>query len=174
MGSVLAQSGINTSQPGRDYRSSCWPRPQKATRYRVHQCRSQHRCSGNATAIEFQGDAAGTGAPIGRGRSEPLVCQDRAALAAQSTERGLRPEGIDLDTSTLADHVGSCAATLHPLVELIGNHVFAAECTHADDTTVPMPARVIAHAPGGFGLMSATIRGPGRRPRSGFLLLSRP
>jgi transposase len=38
------------------------------------------------------------------------------------------------------DHVGACAATLHPLVGLIGNHVFAAGRIYADDTTVPVPA----------------------------------
>src|SRR6202011_5857424 len=35
-------------------------------------------------------------------------------------------EGIDLDTSTLGDWVGACAAALAPLVELIRRHVFAA------------------------------------------------
>jgi transposase len=49
-------------------------------------------------------------------------------------------EGIELDTSTLADWVGACAATLIPLVELIRRHVFAAERVHGDDTTVPVLA----------------------------------
>jgi transposase len=49
-------------------------------------------------------------------------------------------EGIELDTSTLADWVGACAATLMPLVELIRCHVFAAERLHGDDTTVPVLA----------------------------------
>src|SRR5216683_1920477 len=47
-------------------------------------------------------------------------------------------EGIELDVSTLADWVGASAATLMPLVEAIGGHVFAAERLHADDTTVPV------------------------------------
>lgn len=47
-------------------------------------------------------------------------------------------EGIDLDTSTLADWVGAAAATLMPLVEVLRDHVFAAERIHADDTTVPV------------------------------------
>jgi transposase len=50
-------------------------------------------------------------------------------------------EGIELDTSTLADWVGACAATLMPLVELIRHHVFAAERLHGDDTTVPVLAK---------------------------------
>jgi transposase len=50
-------------------------------------------------------------------------------------------EGIELDTSTLADWVGACAATLMPLVELIRCHVSAAERLHGDDTTVPVLAK---------------------------------
>jgi len=50
-------------------------------------------------------------------------------------------EGIELDTSTLADWVGACAATLMPLVELIRHHVLAAERVHGDDTTVPVLAK---------------------------------
>src|SRR3984957_1011121 len=50
-------------------------------------------------------------------------------------------EGIELDTSTLADWVGACAATLMPLVELIRCHVFAAERLHGDDTPVPVLAK---------------------------------
>jgi transposase len=50
-------------------------------------------------------------------------------------------EGVDLDTSTLADWVGACAATLAPLVELIRRHVLAAVRIHGDDTTVPVLAK---------------------------------
>ena len=50
-------------------------------------------------------------------------------------------EGIDLDVSTLADWVGTCTATLAPLVGLIRQHVFDAERIHGDDTTVPVLAR---------------------------------
>jgi transposase len=50
-------------------------------------------------------------------------------------------EGIELDTSTLADWVGACTATLIPLVELIRCHVLAAERLHGDDTTVPVLAK---------------------------------
>src|SRR6185503_2828946 len=51
-------------------------------------------------------------------------------------------EGIELSISTMADHVGACAATLKPLYELIKAHVFAAERVHGDDTTVPVLAKV--------------------------------
>jgi transposase len=50
-------------------------------------------------------------------------------------------EGIELSVSTMADHVGACAATLMPLHELIKAHVFAAERIHGDDTTVPVLAK---------------------------------
>lgn len=50
-------------------------------------------------------------------------------------------EGVDLDVSTLADHVGAGAAVLGPLTELIRHHVFAAERIHGDDTTVPLLAK---------------------------------
>jgi transposase len=51
-------------------------------------------------------------------------------------------EGIELSVSTMADHVGACAATLMPLYELIKAHVLAAERVHGDDTTVPVLAKV--------------------------------
>jgi transposase len=51
-------------------------------------------------------------------------------------------EGIELSVSTMADHVGACAATLMPLYELIKAHVFAAARIHGDDTTVPVLAKV--------------------------------
>jgi transposase len=50
-------------------------------------------------------------------------------------------EGIELSVSTMADHVGACAATLMPLHELIKAHVFAAERIHGDDTAVPVLAK---------------------------------
>jgi transposase len=50
-------------------------------------------------------------------------------------------EGIEIDTSTLADWVGTCTATLQPLCELIRRHVLAAGRIHGDDTTVPVLAK---------------------------------
>jgi len=60
-------------------------------------------------------------------------------LNRQSEQYGR--EGIELSVSTMADHVGACAATLRPLHELIKAHVFAAERVHGDDTTVPVLAK---------------------------------
>jgi transposase len=51
-------------------------------------------------------------------------------------------EGVELSVSTMADHVGACAANLLPLYELIKVHVFAAERVHGDETTVPVLARL--------------------------------
>jgi transposase len=51
-------------------------------------------------------------------------------------------EGIELSVSTMADHVGACAAVLTPIYELIRTHVFAAERIHGDDTTVPVLAKL--------------------------------
>jgi transposase len=50
-------------------------------------------------------------------------------------------EGIELSVSTMADHVGACAAVLKPVYELIKAHVLAAERIHGDDTTVPVLAK---------------------------------
>jgi transposase len=85
--------------------------------------------------------------PISRGRAGPqllaqvLFAQYRAHLPLNRQSDIYAKEGVDLDTSTLADWVGACAATLMPLVEETRNHVFAAERIHADDTTVPVLAR---------------------------------
>jgi transposase len=51
-------------------------------------------------------------------------------------------EGIELSVSTMADHVGACAAVLTPIYELIKAHVFAAERIYGDDTTVPVLAKL--------------------------------
>jgi transposase len=50
-------------------------------------------------------------------------------------------EGIDLPLSTLADHVGACAAVLTPLADLIQAHVLKGERIHGDDTPVPLLAK---------------------------------
>ena len=85
--------------------------------------------------------------PIARGRAGPqllaqvLFAKYRAHLPLNRQSDIYANEGVDLDTSTLADWVGACAATLMPLVDQIRDHVFAAERIHADDTTVPVLAR---------------------------------
>jgi transposase len=51
-------------------------------------------------------------------------------------------EGIEIDVSTLADRVGACVVALDPLVQAIRTHVLSAERIHADDTTVPVLAKL--------------------------------
>ena len=50
-------------------------------------------------------------------------------------------EGVPLALSTLADQVGAGCTVLEPLVRRIEAHVFAAERSHGDDTTVPVLAK---------------------------------
>src|SRR6266480_4283245 len=85
--------------------------------------------------------------PIARGRAGPKLLAHilfakyglHLPLNRQSDVYGR--EGIDLDVSTLADWVGAAAATLMPLVDVIRDHVFAAQRIHADDTTVAVLAK---------------------------------
>jgi transposase len=85
---------------------------------------------------------------IARGFAGPsllaMILADKYAnhqpLNRQSEQ--LAREGVELSVSTMADHVGACAAALLPLAELIKAHVFAAERIHGDDTTVPVLAKV--------------------------------
>jgi transposase len=58
-------------------------------------------------------------------------------------------DAIEFWVSTMADHVGASAAKLTPVCELIRAHVFAADCIHGDDTTVPALAKVKTRT-GGF------------------------
>jgi hypothetical protein len=77
-----------------------------------------------------------------------LQLEELAAAAAEDTAKTeaacvqVRGEGIELSVSSMADHVGACAATLTPLYELIKALVFAAARIHGDDTTVPVLAKV--------------------------------
>lgn len=85
--------------------------------------------------------------PISRGRAGPellagILCDKYLQhLPLNRQSDAFAREGIDLDTSTLADWVGACTATLAPLNALIRVHVLAAGRLHADDTTVPMLAK---------------------------------
>jgi transposase len=51
-------------------------------------------------------------------------------------------EGIEIDVSTLADRVGACVVALDPIIEAIRTHIMSAERLHADDTTVPVLAKL--------------------------------
>jgi transposase len=84
---------------------------------------------------------------ISRGHVGPqllaMVLHDKFALHQplnRQSERFAR-EAVDLPLSTLADHVGSCAALLASLANLIAAHVFAGARIHGDDTPVPLLAR---------------------------------
>lgn len=85
--------------------------------------------------------------PIARGRAGPnllaqvLFNKYRAHLPLNRQSAIFASDGIDLDTSTLADWVGASTATLMPIVEAIEAHVLAADRIHIDDTTVPVLAR---------------------------------
>ena len=85
--------------------------------------------------------------PIARGRAGPellamiLEAKFGQHLPLNRQSETFAHEGIDLDTSTLADWIGACTANLSPLVALIRSHVMAAERLHGDDTTVPVQAK---------------------------------
>jgi len=111
----------------------------------------RHRtCAGEILLPLLRDDRSAAGAlPCDRQglrRAEPadddLVDKyaDHQPLNRQSEQ--LAREGIELSVSTMADHVGACAAALLPLAELIKAHVFAAARIHGDDTTVPVLAKV--------------------------------
>ncbi len=84
---------------------------------------------------------------IARGRAGPellatiLDAKFAQHLPLNRQSETFAREGIEIDTSTMADWVGACTATLSPLVALIRAHVLAAERLHGDDTTVPVLAR---------------------------------
>ena len=59
--------------------------------------------------------------------------------AAAAASKNIKVEAFERRRP--ADWVGTCAATLMPLVLLIRGHVFAAERIHADETTVKVQAK---------------------------------
>jgi len=85
--------------------------------------------------------------PIARGRAGPellamiLEAKFGQHLPLNRQSETFAREGIELDTSTLADWVGACTANLAPLHALIRAHVMAADRIHGDDTTVPVQAK---------------------------------
>ena len=85
--------------------------------------------------------------PIARGRAGPellatiLDAKFAQHLPLNRQSETFAREGIELDTSTLADWVGACTANLSPLLALIRAHVMAADRLHGDDTTVPVLAK---------------------------------
>jgi len=85
--------------------------------------------------------------PIARGRAGPwllahvLFAKYGLHLPLTRQSATFAREGVELDTSTLADWVGAAATTLMPLIILIRACVFTAERIHADETTVPVLAK---------------------------------
>jgi transposase len=85
--------------------------------------------------------------PIARGRAGPhllamvLEAKFGQHLPLNRQSESYAREGVELSVSTLADWVGTAAATLSPLHALIEAHVLTAERLHGDDTTVPLLAR---------------------------------
>jgi transposase len=51
-------------------------------------------------------------------------------------------EGVEIDATTMADRVGACVVALEPIIDALRAHVLKAERIHADDTTVPVLAKM--------------------------------
>ncbi len=51
-------------------------------------------------------------------------------------------EGVEIDATTMADRVGACVVALQPVIAALRAHVLKAERVHADDTTVPVLAKL--------------------------------
>jgi hypothetical protein len=85
--------------------------------------------------------------PIARGRAGPqllamiLEAKFGQHLPLNRLSETYAREGIALSVSTIGDGLGTCTATLTPLMALIDMHVLAAARLHGDDTTVPVLAR---------------------------------
>src|SRR5580704_14197627 len=86
--------------------------------------------------------------PIPRGLAGPsllamvLVSKFLLHLPLNRQSEAYAREGVDLDESTLADWVGSCVVALDPIIQAIRSYVLSAERIHADDTTVPVLAKL--------------------------------
>jgi len=72
--------------------------------------------------------AADTARAAQDGRKVPI-------LNARSAANPVNVESVDLDVSTLANWVGTCAAMLMPIRDAIEEHVHWAERLHVDHTT---------------------------------------
>jgi transposase len=93
-------------------------------------------------------EAAATSHPIPRGFAGPsllaMVLVNKFLLhqPLNRQSKTYAREGIEIDVSTLADRVGACVVALDPIIEAIRTHVMSAERIHADDTTVPVLAKL--------------------------------
>src|SRR6202453_830266 len=93
-------------------------------------------------------EAAAPSHPIPRGFAGPsllaMVLVNKFLLhqPLNRQSKTFAREGIEIDVSTLADRVGACVVALEPLIDAIRTHVMSAERIHADDTTVPVLAKM--------------------------------
>jgi transposase len=85
--------------------------------------------------------------PIARGRAGPNLLAEvmfgkyGLHLPLNRQSACFAREGIELDVSTLADWVGTVAASLQPLTAAIAAHVRASQRIHTDETPVPVLAK---------------------------------
>ena len=96
----------------------------------------------------------------GAGRQVPF------ASTAEPAERRLCPRGRRDRFPTLGDRLGACVVALDPIIRALKAHVLRGERIHADDTTVPVLAK-LKTITGRLSPMSATT-GPSAariRPR---------
>ena len=86
--------------------------------------------------------------PIPRGLAGPsllamvLVSKFLLHLPLNRQSEAYRREGVDIDESTLADWVGSVVVAVDPVLQTLRSNVLSAERIHADDTTVPVLAKL--------------------------------
>ena len=86
--------------------------------------------------------------PIPRGLAGPsllalvLVSKFLLHLPLNRQSEAYRREGVEIDESTLADWVGSTVVALDPVIQALRTYVLSAERIHADDTTVPVLAKL--------------------------------
>jgi transposase len=86
--------------------------------------------------------------PIPRGLAGPsllamvLVSKFLLHLPLNRQSDAYRREGVEIDESTLADWVGSTVVALDPIIQALRSYVLTAERIHADDTTVPVLAKL--------------------------------
>jgi transposase len=86
--------------------------------------------------------------PIPRGLAGPsllamvLVSKFLLHLPLNRQSDAYRREGVEIDESTLADWVGSTVVAVDPVIQALRTYVQSAERIHADDTTVPVLAKL--------------------------------
>jgi transposase len=86
--------------------------------------------------------------PIPRGLAGPsllamvLVSKFLPHLPLNRQSDAYAREGVEIDESTLADWVGGCVVVLDPIIQALRSYVLSAKRIYADDTTVPVLAKL--------------------------------